>query len=95
MSRCTGLEKSEPIMTWKVRLLKYDFSHCSAAPLMPVRDLSLSRRMAWSIVSKAALRSRRTISTPCYGPMQAMSFLIFRIAVSVYYVLICMHSDKD
>ncbi len=39
---------------------KYDLNHANALPLMPTKFSSLFKRMLWSIVSNAALRSSRT-----------------------------------
>ncbi len=39
---------------------KYDLNHANALPLMPTKFYSLFKRMLWSIVSNAALRSRST-----------------------------------
>ncbi len=39
---------------------KYDLNHASALVLMPTKFSSLLKRMLWSIVSNAALRSRST-----------------------------------
>ncbi len=39
---------------------KYDLNHANALPLMPTKFSSLFKRMLWSIVSNAALRSKST-----------------------------------
>ena len=55
-----GDEETFSIKTLWVRPHKYDSNHFKTIPLKPNVVLRRSRRMLWSIVSKAALRSSKT-----------------------------------
>ena len=58
----TGWDRRPRVTYWTnwVRFVRYEWNHESAVPWMPNEDWSLFRRMEWSIVSNAALRSMNT-----------------------------------
>lgn len=58
-ARLVGMEDSPEARTEKKRDDKYELIQSRDVPEMPNQELSLARRMLWSIVSKAALISRR------------------------------------
>ena len=63
---------------------RYDLNQESAGPLMPMHDCRRVRSMVWSMVSKAALRSRRRrmLSEP-ESDASRRSFVTWSRAVSV------------
>ena len=59
-----SVERAFPILTRDVLLVKYDLSHWRAVPLKPISFSILFRRIPWSTVSNAQLRSSNTRKTP-------------------------------
>ena len=60
---CCRREMASLILIETVLSDKYDVTHASADSQMPI-DLICWNRIAWSTVSKAAVRSMRTSITP-------------------------------
>ena len=72
--------------------LKYNAIQDSAVSRTPNADLSLSGKIPWSVVSKAALKSNRTSKVTCWSFMfRKMSFFTFKRADSVLWNL--RHDD--
>ena len=62
LSRCWR-ETTSPILIASVLSDKYEVSHASADPRIPI-EYNCRSSILWSTVSKAAVRSRRTSITP-------------------------------
>ena len=56
----------------KERFERYEWNQERAVPWMPNQEESRSRRMEWSMVSKAAERSRRQRQVTCFLQMARM-----------------------
>ena len=84
MNRSDGDDKWDPIVTVCVLFYTYDDRSFRASPDKPKYEESLDKRMLWSMVLKAAARSRRTKAKMFLLSMdKRKSFWIRSRAVSV------------
>jgi len=79
-----GLDSVPFIQNTCVLSLRYDVNHCKAGPWTPNLRCSTAKRVGWSTVSNAALRSSRTKAAVCFSSTaRTRSLCTQRTAVSV------------
>ena len=82
----------DPIWTVWVLSWRYDLNHFRASPLIPKEQSNKSKSFWWSMVSKAALRSKSTnMVPPSESTAWSMSFCTRSRAVSVLWS--CLYAD--
>ena len=82
----SGVEDEDqlPIVTEKLLSSRYELSQFKTVPDSPTQCSSQWRRMAWSTVSNAALRSSKTSTDAlCESELRRISFKTLIRAVSV------------
>lgn len=84
LSREALFDLKDPKLTENDRSVKYDRNQLSAVPLIPAHDSRRERRIEWSTVSNAAVRSKSTSTDGLpESEIKRRSLNIFSNAVSV------------
>ena len=81
--RFTVVDRTPLTFTLCVLSWRWDLNQASAAPRMPATTSRRSSRMVWSVVSKAAERSKRTTRLPTPASRPLLMSWILSSAVSV------------